>query len=180
MEDLNAKEWLDNDELAYKIWDKKYRNNGESFNAWLKRISNNDSLLETLIRQKKFIFGGRILASRGITDRKITYSNCYVITPPEDNLESIFDCAKKIAKTFSYGGGCGTDLSNLRPKGAAVHNAAKTTSGPVSFMELFSQTTETIGQEGRRGRPKCASKLCELVNTRCVLISINMLTVKVK
>ena len=59
MEDLNAKEWLDNDELAYKIWDKKYRNNGESFNAWLKRISNNDSLLETLIRQKKFIFGGR-------------------------------------------------------------------------------------------------------------------------
>ena len=66
MEDLNAKEWLDNDELAYKIWDKKYRNNGESFNAWLKRISNNDSLLETLIRQKKFIFGGRILDRKSV------------------------------------------------------------------------------------------------------------------
>ena len=48
MEDLNAKEWLDNDELAYKIWDKKYRNNGESFNAWLKRISNNDSILDKI------------------------------------------------------------------------------------------------------------------------------------
>ena len=77
-------------------------------------------------------------------------------------------------------GGVGIDISQLRPKQANVNNASKTSTGSVSFMDLYSQVTNLIGQEGRRGKPKCASKLCELVNTRCVLISINMLTVKVK
>ena len=30
--------------------------------------------------------------------QKISMSNCYVITPPEDSIESIFDCAKKLAE----------------------------------------------------------------------------------
>jgi ribonucleoside-diphosphate reductase alpha chain len=56
-----------------------------------------------------------------------------------------------MARTFSYGGGVGIDLSNLRPKGAVIHNAAKEATGPVSFMDLFSQVTQTISQNGRRG-----------------------------
>ena len=76
--------------------------------------------------------------------------NCYVISPPDDNIESIFDCAKKLARTFSFGGGCGADLSKLRPNGAKTNNAAKESSGPVSFMDIFSQTTQTISQNGRR------------------------------
>ena len=67
--------------------------------------------------------------------QKVTYSNCYVITPPEDNLESIPDTAKKLDRTFSYGGGGGIELSKLDPAGAAIDNAAKHTSGAVSFME---------------------------------------------
>ena len=66
-------------------------------------------------------------------------------------MESIFDTAKNLARTFSYGGGVGIDISKLRPNGAAVHNAAKTTSGAVSFMDLYSMTTGLIGQKGRRG-----------------------------
>ena len=77
--------------------------------------------------------------------------NCYVITPPQDNIESIFECGKKLGRTYSYGGGCGTDLSELRPNGATVHNASKTSSGPISFMDMFSQITQTISQNGRRG-----------------------------
>ena len=46
--------------------------------------------------------------------------------------------------------GCGIDVSKLAPKGAKVHNAAKESSGPVSFMDIFSQTTQTISQNGRR------------------------------
>ena len=57
----------------------------------------------------------------------------------------------KLARTFSYGGGCGIDISNLREKDAEVHNAAKTTSGAVSFMPVFEQTARVIGQNGRRG-----------------------------
>lgn len=46
---------------------------------------------------------------------------------------------------------CGTDLSNLAPRGARVSNTAKETSGAVSFMDLYSLTTGLIGQSGRRG-----------------------------
>lgn len=66
-------------------------------------------------------------------------------------MESIFDAGARLARTFSYGGGAGIDVSNLRPKGAPVNNAAKSTSGTVSFMDLYSYITGLIGQEGRRG-----------------------------
>lgn len=144
-------EWLNNNNLSLTIYNKKYKNGEETFEEFLDRISANNSSIKTLIKEKKFIFGGRILSSRGIVDRRVTYSNCYVIAPPEDNIESIFDCCKKLARTYSYGGGCGIDISKLRPNGALVHNAAKSTCGPVGFMDLFSQTTNTIGQAGRRG-----------------------------
>lgn len=77
--------------------------------------------------------------------------NCYVISPPEDNIESIFDCAKKLARTYSYGGGCGIDIGKLSPRGAKINNAAKETSGSTSFMDLYSMVTGLIGQGGRRG-----------------------------
>lgn len=147
---MNEREWLNNSELGIDIWCKKYQHNGESFEQWLDRISGGNSDVRQLILDKKFLFGGRILSNRGI-DAKVTLSNCYVIEPPEDNIESIFDCAKKLARTFSYGGGCGIDIGKLRPRNAKVNNSAKQTSGSVSFMDLYSQVTELIGQNGRRG-----------------------------
>lgn len=148
---MTEKEWLSENQLSLDIWHKKYQVNGETFEEWLDRVSGGNKDVRELIKDKKFIFGGRILASRGVTGRRVTYSNCYVITPPEDNIESIFNTATKLARTYSYGGGCGIDISNLRPKGAIVHNAAKSTSGAVSFMDLYSQVTGLIGQAGRRG-----------------------------
>lgn len=150
---MTVEQWLNNDELAITIWNNKYRFENESLDEWFKRVSNNNPVIEKLIREKKFIFGGRILANRGLKakNRKITYSNCYVIAPPQDTLESIFECGAKLARTFSYGGGCGIDISNLRPNGAKVHNAARTTSGAVSFMDFYSYITGLIGMAGRRG-----------------------------
>ena len=144
--------WFNN-QLAYNIWNKKYRYNNETLEEWFERISKGNKELKKLIKEKKFLFGGRILANRGLQNKgkKISYSNCYVITPPSDNLESIFDTAKKLARTYSYGGGCGVDISNLSPKGASINNAAKETSGALTWMDLYSLTTELIGQNGRRG-----------------------------
>lgn len=138
-------------ELGEDIWKKKYQRNGESFEDWLERVSGGDTQVAQLIVDKKFLFGGRILSNRGITNRGVTYSNCYVIAPPEDSIEGIYEAAMKLARTFSYGGGCGVDISTLRPKGAEVHNAALTTSGAVSFMDVLEQTARVIGQNGRRG-----------------------------
>ena len=151
---MQVEEWLGQDnQLGMDIWKNKYQNNGESFDQWLDRISAGNDQIRELIAQKKFLFGGRILSNRGLENmgRKVSLSNCYVVNPPEDNIESIFDCAKKLARTYSYGGGCGVDISGLAPHGARINNAAKETSGAVSFMELFSLVTELIGQNGRRG-----------------------------
>lgn len=150
---MEIQEWLGNNQLSLDIWSKKYRYKDESFEEWLDRVSGHNSEIKRLIREKKFLFGGRILANRGLNKRgkKITLSNCYVLEPPEDNLESIFDCAAKLARTFSYGGGCGIDVSKLRPKGSKVNNAASSTTGTTSFMDFFSHVTGLIGQEGRRG-----------------------------
>lgn len=150
---MTIQEWLGKDnQLGIDIWTKKYQNDNETFDEWLDRMSGGSPTVRKLIIDKKFLFGGRILANRGIIkDRKLTYSNCYVLTPPEDSIEDIYDTCKKLARTFSYGGGVGIDISNLSPRGARVNNAAKTTSGAVSFMDTFSQVTGTIGQCGRRG-----------------------------
>ena len=147
---MNEKDWLKGSELSINIWSKKYQHKGESFDDWLNRVSGGNLDIRQLILEKKFLFGGRVLSNRGIP-AKVTLSNCYVIKPPDDNIESIFECAKKLARTFSYGGGCGIDIGKLRPKNAKVNNSARHTTGSVSFMDLYSQVTELIGQNGRRG-----------------------------
>ena len=149
---MNVEQWLGKDnKLGVDIWQRKYRKGNETFDQWLDRVSGGDDAVRDAIKSKRFLFGGRILSNRGITDTKVTYSNCYVITPPEDNIESIYDSRKKLARTYSYGGGAGVDLSKLAPAGAKVHNQAEQTTGAVSFMQGYSQTTEEIGQRGRRG-----------------------------
>ena len=147
-----VEEWLGEDnQIGIDIWKKKYQRNGERFPEWVSRVAGGDKKVEKLIYEKKFLPGGRILSNRGIANEKVTYSNCYVIAPPEDNIESIYESRKKLARTYSYGGGCGLDISKLAPAGAKVRNQAKMTSGAVSFMDGYSKTTEEIGQNGRRG-----------------------------
>ena len=149
---MEVKDWLTSD-LSVSEYNKKYRYENETFDEFLERVTNGDKEVQQLIIDKKFIYGGRILANRGLQNKgkKVTYSNCYVLSPPEDNIESIYETCGKLARTFSYGGGVGIDISKLRPKGAPVNNAARTTTGAVSFMPTFSQVAETIGMRGRRG-----------------------------
>ena len=149
---MEVKDWL-RSPLSIDEYEEKYRYEDETFDDFLERVTNGDKEVQQLIIDKKFIYGGRILANRGLRDKgkKVTYSNCYVLSPPEDNIESIYETCGKLARTFSYGGGVGIDISKLRPKKAPVNNAARTTTGAVSFMPTFSQVAETIGQKGRRG-----------------------------
>ena len=89
-----------------------------------------------LLSDFRYVPGGRILFGAG-NPRNVTLLNCYVIPVRDDKLESIFDWMKEAARTYSYGGGVGTDISILRPKGSRVNNAALTSTGSVSFMDLF-------------------------------------------
>jgi len=103
-----------------------------------------------LLDDFRFIPGGRIMHGAG-NAKRVTLLNCYVLPVKDDSIESIFEWMKEAARTYSLGGGVGTDISILRPRGAPVNNAARSSTGSVSFMELFSLTTGTIGQSGRRG-----------------------------
>jgi ribonucleoside-diphosphate reductase alpha chain len=103
-----------------------------------------------LLQDFRFIPGGRIMHAVG-NPKRVTALNCYVLPIKDDSIEAIFQWMKEAARTYSLGGGVGGDISILRPAGAPVNNAARTSTGSISFMELMSLTTGTIGQSGRRG-----------------------------
>lgn len=103
---LTIEEWTNNNELAINIFNHKYKNGNETFMETITRIAGGNEIIMKLILEKKFLPGGRICAGRGLSKdgRKMSLSNCYVMPQIEDNLESIFDTAKMLARTFSYGG----------------------------------------------------------------------------
>lgn len=151
---MKIEKWLGEDnKIGIDIFNKKYLQKDETFAEWLDRITAGSEEFKQALLNKEFLTAGRILSNRGLqsTGKKITYSNCYVIAPPEDDIASIYEAAMKLARTFSYGGGAGIDISKLAPRGARVNNTAGETSGSVSFMDLYSMTTALIGQNGRRG-----------------------------
>ncbi len=141
--------WSDNDERQDLILE-KYLLHNESKRAFLKRISFGRPSLEKILRHKEAIFAGRNLYAIG-REGNITGSNCYVTEDPEDNLESIYKVDYQIARTYSYGGGQGLNLSKLRPRGAKVNNSSNTTPGIMVFAEKYSHTTLNTQQDNRRG-----------------------------
>ena len=161
------KVWWD-DEIPQNIIKKKYMHDDElkiveqegfdaGFNAFIKRVSSifstkelQDFMAESII-DGTFLPAGRTLYAAGCKGKfRATTSNCYILPSPKDNIESIFDVGKEMARIFSLGGGAGINLSNLRPKGAKVNNSAKTSSGAVSFMDVYNVIGEVIGNNGRR------------------------------
>ena len=78
-------------------------------------------------------------------------SNCFVIGQPDDSYGGIFQKDEELAQLMKRRGGVGIDISTLRPDGTKVSNVAKTSTGAVSFMHRFSNTTREVAQGGRRG-----------------------------
>lgn len=153
---LNEK-WYET-EVGHGIISKKYFHDGEkSFEEMAERISSCFSLkLKDKVKQAlynaDFFPGGRSLYALGCKGKfTASTSNCYVLPSASDNIESIMDVGKQMAKIFSRGGGTGINLSNLRPRGAKVNNVARTSTGAVSFMEIYNTIGGVISQNGRRG-----------------------------
>ena len=103
------------------------------------------------LKNFKFVPGGRIMHGAGREDITTTLNNCYVVGIKDDSIKSIYDCVIQEAMTYKYGGGCGHDLSVLRPGGDEILGTGGNSCGPVGFMNLFSENTNTIAQHGRRG-----------------------------
>ena len=87
----------------------------------------------------------------GREDITTTLNNCYVVAVKDDSVKSIYDTIINEALTYKYGGGCGHDLSILRPSGEAINGTGGESCGPTGFMNMFSENTNTIAQHGPCG-----------------------------
>ena len=153
------------DEIATSVFLKKYALKDEegkiieftleeAKDRWAKAILEGEEILKGDKKEEYFrelydyvLPAGRQMYALGNTFvPKVTYSNCYVTKIEEDSIEGIYDAAKRCAKTYSYGGGIGLCIGELRPSKSKVSNSAGQSTGAVSFMDLFSHTTGLIGQ----------------------------------
>lgn len=154
-----TKPWYENP-LSQKILKEKYLYDDEtSHDNLIDRITENlsEPLQEPvaqLMHTGSFFPGGRSLYGVGSKGKfNATTSNCFIVKSPSDSLDEpngIFDINRKIAQIFKAGGGVGINLSTLRPNGAKTHNAARTSTGAVSFMHIYDATGAVIGYHGRR------------------------------
>ena len=100
---------------------------------------------------KYIIPQGSVMYGLGNKEIVASLSNCIVLPSVYDSYGGIFQVDQSMAQLFKRRCGVGVDLSNLRPKNAKVSNAAGSTTGAVSFMHRFSNTTREVAQNGRRG-----------------------------
>lgn len=110
-----------------------------------------DELFSYFDHFKQIVPQGSIMSNLGNKYVFASLSNCFGIAPPNDSYAGICRTDQELLQVNKRRGGGGTHLSNLRFKNAAVSNAAKSSSGVVSFAERYSNSTREVAQEGRRG-----------------------------
>ena len=110
-----------------------------------------ETILDYFRNFKYVIPQGSVMSGLGNDQMLASLSNCVVMPEIYDSYGGIFKTDQQLAQLFKRRCGVGIDLSELRPANMEVTNAAGTTSGAVSFMERFSNTTREVAQNGRRG-----------------------------
>ena len=78
-------------------------------------------------------------------------SNCFVVSSPYDSYAGIMATDEQLVQIMKRRGGCGVNISTIRPRGLSTTNAARTTDGILVFMKRYSNTTREVAQGGRRG-----------------------------
>lgn len=160
-------EYFKGDELATNVFISKYclkskngdyleSNPDDMHHRMAKEFARVSTLSENeiyeLFKDFKYIIPqGSVMYGCGNNEQTISLSNCFVVGQPKDQYSSIILKDLELASIYKRRGGAGIDISTLRPRGTIVNNAAGSSTGAVSFMERYSNTTREAAQNGRRG-----------------------------
>jgi len=121
-----------------------------------KKLENHDSIsqygrsreeLDTvsiykLFKDFKYIVPqGRVQAGLGVEESFRSLSNCMRLPSPKDSYSSIMYSDTMLISAAKRGCGYGLGISKLRPKDTHTKNAAESSTGAISFMERFSNST---------------------------------------
>jgi len=102
-----------------------------------------------LMSTGKFLPGTPTLLNAAKPNQQL--SSCFVLPVPDD-LEGIMQSATDMALIHKSGGGTGFSFSRLRPKNDILKSSGGTTTGPISFMQMYNDITASVRQGGvRRG-----------------------------
>lgn len=141
-------------ELLEKTPDQMHRRLAREFarveSAYTNPLSE-DEIYDLLKGFKYIVPQGSPMSAIGNPYKIQSLSNCFVVQDPADSYGSILRADQEIAQIQKRRGGVGVDISNIRPRGVPVKNAAGSSDGIGIFMERFSNTTEEVAQGGRRG-----------------------------
>lgn len=132
-------------------WDMPNNKAMKLSNYGYQRPNLDEEAIYQLFKDFKYIIpGGSVMSGCG-TGALVSLSNCFVIGSPKDSYAEIMKTRSQQAQLMKRRGGVGYDLSQLRPRGAKVNNAAKSSTGAASFMDVCSDITNEVAQNGRRG-----------------------------
>lgn len=171
-----SKDYFNGDELAAKVFTDKYALQNEKseyleltpidmhwrlakeFARIEKKYLNpmtEEEIFALLDKFKYIVPQGSPMSAVGNLYQIQSLSNCFVIqgvySNKLDSYGGILLADQELAQIFKRRGGCGHDISGIRPRGVPTSNAAKTTDGIGVFMERFSNTCREVAMNGRRG-----------------------------
>ncbi|HLL14226.1 MAG TPA: adenosylcobalamin-dependent ribonucleoside-diphosphate reductase, partial [Pyrinomonadaceae bacterium] len=107
------------------------------------------SHMSEIMLRREFVPNTPCLVNAGKPNGQL--AACFVLDVP-DSIPGIMKTATDAAIIHQTGGGTGFTFEKLRPVGAMVRSTHGVASGPVSFMNIFNTTTDTVKQGGvRRG-----------------------------
>jgi ribonucleoside-diphosphate reductase alpha chain len=113
-----------------------------------KRLDFIEALTGIMLR-REFVPNTPCLVNAGKPNAQL--AACFVLDVP-DSIAGIMKTATDAAIIHQTGGGTGFTFEKIRPQGAMVRSTHGVASGPVSFMNIFNTTTDTVKQGGvRRG-----------------------------
>lgn len=172
----NLKEYFKNDDLAASVWQGKYAAEGEetprdmhkrlakefarieknyskeknsNLSTFGKTVNLTEDVIFNLFDKFRYIVPqGSIMSMLG-SNKIGSLSNCFVIGQPYDSYGGILQKDEQLVQLMKRRGGVGLDISTLRPENTTVTNAAGTSTGAISFMERFSNSTREVAQNGR-------------------------------